>query len=486
MKSLIYNGTHSQVSIDILKGILASSPALEDVCIISSVAAKPEEIDFKQIRHQEFDYFKVHDAIYPEITALQQGLMLDGPRLDQMSSYWFVALKMMDRLSPEIALNYHTRMELLLNHIRFWDAYLTEYKVDCYMGMNYPHEVFDYVIYALCKSKGIRTLFFDTPQVPGYVQLIDSVEENNPQIKKLIEAQPAPANIRLEPRLEEYYQRQTTNYQTPKYMQKNLASLKRETSTVQLIQRFFTRSWSRIKRAVTLRHLNYDRVIKILYFNTLFGSRAERKLKQAYQALVSIPDFSKPYIFVPLHFQPECTTSPQGGYFVFQELLIEMLERTLPEGHLIYVKEHPIQRLHGRSAGFYQKIAAFKKVRLVPLETSAQDLIKSSLAVATVTGTAGWEGLFKNKPVFLFGSVFFQYAPGVYTIRSESDCRLALKEILSRTTPFDFSRELRYFLSKVPEFMIRGWIDSSYEDVAGITYPENLKNLVTAVQNRLR
>ncbi len=50
-------------------------------------------------------------------------------------------------------------------------------------------------------------------------------------------------------------------------------------------------------------------------------------------------------------------------------------------------------------------------------------------AAASSTTTAGFESLFREKPVFLFGHCFYQYASGIHRIRSIGDCRRAVDSI---------------------------------------------------------
>ena len=70
------------------------------------------------------------------------------------------------------------------------------------------------------------------------------------------------------------------------------------------------------------------------------GRRWRRRLKKTYDRLCSDPDLSQPYIYVALHYQPEQTTSPSGGVYVHQDLMVGLLASHLPSGWKIYVKEH--------------------------------------------------------------------------------------------------------------------------------------------------
>ena len=161
VKSLLYNGIHTNISCDLLNRIIESSPDLSQLITITSAPELLQKIQFKNISHFEVDYHKAMSGVYPQETLEP----LDQEILDQLAPYWFVAFKMMDRHSPETIYSYQTRVDMLLEHVKYWETILTQNKVDCFISNNYPHEVYDYIIYALCKSKGIKTLFFDQIQI---------------------------------------------------------------------------------------------------------------------------------------------------------------------------------------------------------------------------------------------------------------------------------------------------------------------------------
>jgi len=128
----------------------------------------------------------------------------------------------------------------------------------------------------------------------------------------------------------------------------------------------------------------------------------------------------------------------------------------MPEGHLIYVKENPKQTEKQRGPLFYNRLRALKNVRVVPLRESSVELIRGSLAVATITGTAGWEALFHGKPVLVFGSAWYREFPGVTTFTDDLDVSQFL-----RTVPPD-EAEIVSFLDRALMTAGRGIVDPAY------------------------
>jgi hypothetical protein len=99
---------------------------------------------------------------------------------------------------------------------------------------------------------------------------------------------------------------------------------------------------------------------------------------------------------------------PEGYGFGQQLAAIVALATALPDGMLLFVKEHPsiytvschwVERL----PSWYRSLAQTPRLRLLPIETDPYSLIDSSECVATVAGTIGREALIRGKPVIAFG-----------------------------------------------------------------------------------
>jgi capsule polysaccharide export protein KpsC/LpsZ len=123
-------------------------------------------------------------------------------------------------------------------------------------------------------------------------------------------------------------------------------------------------------------------------------------------------------------------------------------------------------------------------VKFIDVHTRSIDLVRKSQAVATVTGTAGWEALFQEKPVLVFGYSYYQYAPGVHRVTSKEECALALRKIISGERP---SRdEMRKFLYAVQLETFRGFIEPRFSEVLGMSTEQNSHNLTSQLACRIR
>lgn len=215
------------------------------------------------------------------------------------------------------------------------------------------------------------------------------------------------------------------------------------------------------------------------------GLRKKRELARDYDRAARAADFSLPYVYVPLHYQPEASTSPLGGAYVDQWLMIELLSKTVPDGWRLYVKEHRFQfdkKGSGdqtRSTDFYRRIAALPNVRLVSATTPPFELIDQARAVATVTGTSGWEALLRGRPALVFGRAWYASCEGAFAVDSAERCAEALRRIEAGYRPEP--DKVRLFLQALEEVGFRGYTIPDLATDAGVRPTENVRGFVEAL-----
>ncbi|MBO5618011.1 MAG: hypothetical protein J6M63_04090 [Pseudobutyrivibrio sp.] len=123
-------------------------------------------------------------------------------------------------------------------------------------------------------------------------------------------------------------------------------------------------------------------------------------------------DYSKKFVYFPLHMQPEATTIVCAQKYEKQLYFIDSLVKSLPADTMLYVKEH-YSFLGIRDNSFYEQLQVYPNVVLIdPWEDSIK-LIEKSECVATLTGTAGQEAMMLRHPVFMSGDIIYKGAPGV-------------------------------------------------------------------------
>lgn len=204
-----------------------------------------------------------------------------------------------------------------------------------------------------------------------------------------------------------------------------------------------------------------------------------------YSSLVNTnPDLSKKFVYFALHLDPEIPTTPGlAGIYSDQALAIENLRKILPKDVLIYVKENPKQTDIVRPSSFFDRLKKLKNVQLVNCNT--YDLINSSIFVATIAGTAGWEAITAGKGVIVFGRTWYQTCPGVFRF----DEQLNLSDVINHKTDrktLDIS--VRKILQKShPGLVYFPFADSNFKTDIKEIYPEydrnqNIAHLASAIK----
>ena len=311
------------------------------------------------------------------------------------------AYRMMDRVHrvSRAGRGIDSRKRRWLEWVAFAHGFLRHHRIDRVVQCNVPHFPFEFVLHETARAMGIETRFLMQLQVKDTYLTSRSIEELYDPLNRAIEGM-GDAAVTLEPRMETELARRTTRHQ-PFYM---------HSKGVPLWTRFYT----------------FQRRFLRGRFRSIPAARAYRAARRARG---TVPSHETPYVYLPLHLQPEATTLPLGGVHVDQLLAVESLIRTLPDGWLVVVKENPKQRFEKRDASFYRRLAQIDRVRLVGRDVNSFDLMQGSRAVATITGSAGWEALCSGKPTLTFGNAFYRNAPGSVAVEGLDSLRNALDAI---------------------------------------------------------
>jgi hypothetical protein len=162
-------------------------------------------------------------------------------------------------------------------------------------------------------------------------------------------------------------------------------------------------------------HNKYSHIYYGLHKNSFEGPKRYFRYRRA-KKYYKQPNKNQKFIYYPLHFQPEASTIVCAQKYEKQMFFIDSIVKNLPADTLLYVKEH-YAFLGSRHLNFYKEINKnYPNVVLIDPFISSRDLILESEAVATLTGTAGWEAMLLRKPVILGGNIFYENAPGIMKV----------------------------------------------------------------------
>src|SRR3989344_1999259 len=399
-------------------------------------------------------------------------------------------LTMMKIEDPDNKTPVFKKKHIYYKYLKYWQGILTTQRIDAVISAEIPHKSFQFVLYGLCKLLKIRFVII-RPTIGARYIIIDDIEEYRQLREQWEKGKEKNSCVEdLSEDLRAYYKDQTDPQRdaTPHYMKKGVARMGdfrwRRPSMESFIKHLESFTFPQITyRYITqyvqflVHHRQMSELEPFRYSGFAVKARARRwkrmkdEFRKKYESLQSSADFSKKFVYFPLHVQPECSTSAMGDVFVDQILALDILSFSLPDDWVIYVKENPGQwvgpLMHtGRFSGYYDEIAQRKNVRLVPIATSTYDLIKNAQAVASITGTACWEAVLREKPSLIFGFVWFMYCEGVFRVDGEASAREAFAKIKNGYKP-DKKRVLNYLVA-LDKVSFRGFHSERWKKGLGL------------------
>ena len=477
------------------------------------------EVDFSFIsggtdvlEHNAFKHILSIENLTLYRGGMPAGLEVNPFKVDEtiLSKYReeeLICLEMSDRMDQGYSFSRPERERLYIQSLNLWLSAIELLQPEFIIMPDTPHSVVEYVLYAVAKKSGIKVLMFS--QVPAIERVLAYSDYKNISANIKLEYEKlkiTKQDVLLSEDLVSYVEKYQQGYSAvmPKYLKKRL----QKSSTMSNFEKLqkFSSDVFRFKRYAGA--LN-DRIVLLRNkFNSatvaLFNDKAPGNyLKMPYQALEStdgldakqwrryknkaqsykemlLQEYKKysssfgnlkeKYIYVPLHYQPERTTCPEGGRYSNQILLIRVIASCLPENWKVVVKENPSQllpkTLHGERARYpyyYEDISAIPNVKLINMDTDPFALIKNCEAVATITGTTGWEALLNGKPVLCFGYAWYQGCEGVFNISDLESCQSAINSLLKGiVVP---NEKVLTFLYALDKHSFKGFLNlKRYED----------------------
>jgi len=460
------------------------------------------------VYHPVFDASK---GIFPDrISKHYAQAHINIDFIKDYASYELQALKMMDRMDPDrCSFSFSERQRHYRNLIKNWTSCIDILEPELVISATVPHRVYDYVLYLLCRYLHIPFIMFQHTAFPGRIIPLQEINSIGQAIKndydEILHAKPNGNMLKanLAPDILAGYQNVQKDCEMgkPAYVETNKLQHKQSSNIAGLSMKlmseifrypakFFGRKGFLLQGFPTYlkrknKSLETSRLNIVQYsFYKIKANKLKRKLENYYDSCTRNPDFSKPYIFLPLHYQPEMTSNPSGDMFVDQFLCVETLAKKIPDDWEIYIKEHPAQfQSHGegqtsRIKEFYDDLLKFPNIRLMPLNADSFHLISNAKAVATITGTVGWEAMVRGKPVLIFGLSWYENYPGVLKIRNEESAG-KIYDFIQKFS-FDENKLLSY-LAALEKNSLRAYYFRGLKDKMNQSEKECIENLVDSI-----
>ncbi len=432
-------------------------------------------------------------------------VLLDSALIESMASCELEFLNITDRLAF-FPISVRARKKIFYHLIRYWLRILTEHKPDYIVFTDTPHVGFDTVLFHLAQVRGIPTLSVAKPHIRDRMLLINEYHQHLPKVpanafpgktltqlratigKPLIDDVFA-QNTWLK-KLDQAYKTALATPVTKKQYARFMRAVRSPGSIFPYVRSLFSPS--------RYGGFNYNdgQIQLVEKLCSLLHRYENHRLLRYYESrTVPLETITQPYIYYPLHFQPERSTTPEGGVYADQLLVIENLSAGMPEGWLIVIKEHPRQfgkfdfQKHGyRSIDFYNTLRENPRVVFVPIKTAQETLIERAEMTATVTGTGGWESLRAQKAALVFGITWYDACQSCYRVRSARECARAI-QTAKKKSPEQVTLELHQFLAYYRERFIIGSNSRLYALDSPKKYSTLVqsmaKNMITEIQKAL-
>lgn len=326
--------------------------------------------------------------------------------------------------------------------IKFFIDFFNRVKPDFIIMQTAGENVANLLLYQLAKKMNVIPLMLNFARLHNLFTLSDNTisREIDVEFKKLKKQNIDIKNYNLD-NLDSKSQMETV-----KVMQTFVFD---KSTSLQKMKRYSQRLFSDPEPIYQNKGKRKSKMIK-WRINTYFEVK-KRKNFLDNTALKEIP--SENFVYFPLHTQPEATTLVNAPFFNDQLTLIENIAKSLPVDYLLYVKEHPGQKLKlWRPVDYYETILKMPNVKLIHPDVDSRLLISKSKLVISITGTSGFEAIIQNKPVLLFSDTFYGSLPLVTKIEKYSDLPSLIKRSIDQTTTN--TNELAYLIKAIENISI--------------------------------
>lgn len=143
-------------------------------------------------------------------------------------------------------------------------------------------------------------------------------------------------------------------------------------------------------------------------------------------------DNNTPYVYYPLHSEPERELLIFAPFFSNQLTVIQNIAKSIPIGYKLYVKDHPIMKEVGwRNVDFYKQIAKLPNVELLDPFVKNEEIIKNSSLVISVAGTPALEAGFYEKPAIVLSNIDYSILPSVFRLEKLDDFPQLIRKALN-------------------------------------------------------
>ena len=94
-------------------------------------------------------------------------------------------LKMLDRFNYDGSFSQEKRLSFYVKHALFWRNIIKKKKIHLVFFRIAPHQAYDFLLYAVCKTLKIKTVMFERTNLPDLIFPVQSYENINEELRNI-------------------------------------------------------------------------------------------------------------------------------------------------------------------------------------------------------------------------------------------------------------------------------------------------------------
>jgi len=335
--------------------------------------------------------------------------------------------------------SYNEILSILEQECKLFEKVLDEVKPNfLVIGPTDSHH--NYLLSEICKSRGIKVLMLG-PARFGYRELISE------EIDTIDEMVPPTYTSKSDVSLEEaqsYYTKFNYGKQIKKFKKiLHVTTSNRIKKFLKLIFVYSGKKYQNHFLRCGMTRWNILKTIPILEIKR----RKSRKFVNK-NSLRKI-DYNQPFVYYPLHSEPERALSIAAPYFTNQIEVVRHIAKSIPVGYKVYVKDHPVMDIKGgRRIEFYEELMKLPNVQLIHTSVPQEELVKKCSLVVTPAGTGALEAAIFGKPSIVFVKTLFSNLPSVEQLQKLEELPIVIRTLLQKKVNPSHVKEFIDFIDK--------------------------------------
>ena len=463
---------------------LQKDHGFEPTCWISNKSALEKEAQNRFtgtviLQHKEALHVETPDWFNAKADCSDAKFLRENARHED------IFYNMIDRWSGNVkSISMEKRRTYYTAMADYWFALYQTLDIECVVLPTIPHRLYDYMAYIVAQYLGIPYIMLnkandmlidENGNRRGVTTFADDIFDQSKIVRELSNKKRKPSKDlqRYLDTLNQDYESNIPSYMREKQQRKKPISEQIRThirnyipTTIRLpfhvIKHLATkRSFKNTKLVFPYRkHKDQPLVDNQNVIDAIYEHEAVKKrtydAKQWYEENAVTADLKQKFVYFAPHFQPERSSTPDSDICQWSELMIEIIAGSIPDDWKIYYKEHPsnyrepIMPDNNRSIGHYKNLQALApQLVFIRMNQDPFSLIDNAQCVATGTGTSSWQAITRGIPSMIFGTSWYEDAPGIERISTIEGAKKFIKKV-QNGYKIDFE-EITQYLCKFEE-----------------------------------